>query len=73
MLKSKLRLLGMSALVGAGLIAAGPVNAYNFAIGSVDVQVDIQLSVGVSVRVADRETDLLPWVNGGPGETLLRS
>lgn len=70
MLKSKLRLLGMSALVGAGLVASGPVNAANFTIGSVDVQVDTTASVGVSVRVADRETDLLPWVNGGPGETL---
>ena len=37
MLKSKLRLLGMSALVGAGLVASGPVNAANFTIGSVDV------------------------------------
>ena len=29
MLKSKSRLLGLSALVGAGLIAAGPVSAAN--------------------------------------------
>ena len=33
MLKSKMRLLGVSALVGAGLFAAGPANAANVSIG----------------------------------------
>jgi hypothetical protein len=70
MYKSKLRKLGMSALLGAGLLATGPANAYNMRLGDVDIQIDTTASVGLSFRVADRETDLLPWVNGGPGETL---
>ncbi|MGC6534369.1 MAG: DUF1302 domain-containing protein [Parvibaculales bacterium] len=68
MYKSKLRLLSMSALVGAGLVAAGPAAAYELRLGGVDVSVDTTASVGVSVRVADRETKLLPEVNGGPAD-----
>ena len=68
MFKSKLRNIGMSALVGAGLLAGGSAQAANFKLGSVDVQVDTTSSVGVSVRVDDRDTDLLPEVNGGPAD-----
>ncbi|MCH1541909.1 MAG: DUF1302 domain-containing protein [Alphaproteobacteria bacterium] len=66
MFKSKLRLLGVSALVGAGLVAAGPANAYNFKLGTVDVQIDTVASVGLSFRVEDRDTNLLASGNGGP-------
>ena len=69
MYKSKLRLLGVSALVGAGLLAAGPADAYNVRLGGVDVTVDTIASVGVSVRAADRETKFLPSGNGGPVDT----
>jgi hypothetical protein len=68
-LKSKMRLLGMSALVGAGLVAATSANAYNVRLGEVDIQIDTTASIGLSVRVEDRETDLLPSVNGGPTDT----
>ena len=66
MKNSKLRLLGMSALVGAGLMATGPAGAYELRLGGVDVRLDTVYSAGVSVRVADRETKLLPQGNGGP-------
>ena len=69
MYKSKLRLLSMSALVGAGLVAVGPAAAYELRLGGVDVQIDTTVSVGMSVRVEDRETHLLPSVNGGPADT----
>lgn len=69
MLKNKLRLLGASALIGSGLIAAGPVAAYTVNLGGVDVQIDTTISSGVSIRVADRNTKFLPHVNGGPGDT----
>ena len=69
MLNSKLRLLGVSALVGAGLIVAGPADAYNLRLGKVDVNIDTNLSVGASVRVADRETRLLPEATGGNADT----
>ena len=65
MLKSKMRLLGVSALVGAGLIAANPADAYNVRIGDFDIQIDNVLSVGATVRVEDREDQLLGAVNGG--------
>ena len=68
MKNSKLRLLGMSALVGAGLMATGPAGAYELRLGGVDITVDTTASVGVSMRVADRETKLLPEVNGGPAD-----
>jgi hypothetical protein len=65
MFKTKLRLLSVSALVGAGLIATGPADAYNLRLGNVDVNIDTNISAGVSVRVADRENKLLPEANGG--------
>jgi hypothetical protein len=68
-LKSKMRLLGMSALVSVGLVAATSANAYNVRLGGVDIQVDTIASAGVSVRVADRETALLPVASGGPKDT----
>lgn len=71
MFKNKLRLLGMSALVGAGLIASGPASAYNMKLGEVDIQVDTTVSAGVSVRVASRDRSLLPTVNGGPNGTMV--
>ena len=66
MFKSKLRLLGVSALVGAGLIATGPAKRANFSLGEVDMTIDTTLSVGASFVAADRETDYLPATNGGP-------
>ena len=66
MFKSKMRLLSVSALVGAGLIAAGPVGAAQFSLGTVEVTLDTTLSVGASIVAADRETDYLPATNGGP-------
>ncbi|MDC0148451.1 DUF1302 domain-containing protein [Alphaproteobacteria bacterium] len=71
MLKNKLRLLGMSALVGAGLLASGPASAYNMKLGSVDVQVDTTLSAGMSIRTANRDATLLPTVSGGPNGTMV--
>ena len=68
-LKSKMRLLGMSALVGAGLVAATSASAYNIRLGEVDIQVDTTVSVGLSMLTADRETKFLPVSNGGPAET----
>jgi hypothetical protein len=70
-LKSKMRLLGMSALVGAGLVAATSASAYNVRLGEVDIQVDTTVSVGLSMLTADRETQYLPVSNGGPGETAV--
>ena len=66
MFRNKLRLLGMSTLVGAGLLASGPASAYNMRLGDVDVKIDTTVSAGLSVRAAKRETALLPEVNGGP-------
>ena len=65
MLKSKMRLLGVSALVGAGLIAAGPADAYNVRLGGVDIQIDTTLSVGASMKVGDYNTNHLSLGNGG--------
>lgn len=69
MFKSKMQLLGLSALVGAGLIATGPADAYNLRLGNVDVNIDTNFSAGASVRVADRETRLLPEATGGNADT----
>ena len=69
MFKSKLRLLGVSALVGAGLLAAGPADAYNVRLGNVDVAIDTIGSVGVSMRVANRNERFLPSGNGGASDT----
>lgn len=66
MFKSKLRILGVSALVGAGLLAIGPAKAASFSLGDVEVTIDTTLSVGASFVAADRETDYLPATNGGP-------
>ncbi len=65
MFKNKLRLLGMSALVGAGLLASGPASAYNMRLGGIDIQIDTIVSVGLEMRVEDRNTNLLPAANGG--------
>ena len=68
MLKSKSRLLGLSALVGAGLIAAGPVSAANVKLGSWDVQIDNTASVGMSWLMRDVRGQYLPIANGGPAD-----
>ena len=39
MFENKMRLLGMSALVGAGLVAASPSLAYELRLGGVDVNI----------------------------------
>lgn len=65
MYKEKLRLLSVSALVGAGLMAAGPAQAANISLGGVDIQIDTISSVGLTYRVSDREDDLLAEGNGG--------
>lgn len=70
MFKNKLRLLGMSTLVGAGLLASGPANAYNMRLGDVDIQVDTTVSAGLSLRTASRDRSLLPTANGGPNSTV---
>ena len=69
MLKSKLRLLGVSALVGAGLIAAGPANAAQYRLGDVEVTIDTTLSIGASFAATDRKDKYLPATNGGPADT----
>ena len=61
MLKSKMRLLGVSALVGAGLIA-GPADAYNARLGGVDIQIDTSLSIGASWKMKDTESIIWLWV-----------
>ena len=68
MYKSKLRLLGVSALVGAGLIAAGPADAYNVRLGGVDIQIDTTMSVGATIQMKDSNAKFLPESNGGPDE-----
>ncbi|MFW2436582.1 MAG: DUF1302 domain-containing protein [Parvibaculales bacterium] len=65
MFKNKLRLLGMSTLVGAGLLASGSASAYEMRLGDVAIQIDTNVSVGASFRVADRNVDLLAEGNGG--------
>ena len=69
MYKSKLRLLGVSALVGAGLIAAGPAEAYNVRLGNVDIQVDSSLSLGASWKMKDTNSAFLAQANGGNDDT----
>lgn len=68
MFKSKLRLLGVSALVGTGLLAAGPVGAYNVSLGGVDIQIDTTMSVGATWQMKESDTQFLPESNGGPAE-----
>ena len=69
MYKSKLRLLGVSALVGAGLMAAGPAEAYNVRLGNVDIQVDSSLSLGASWKMKDTNSAFLAQANGGNDDT----
>lgn len=68
MLKSKMRLLGVSALVGAGLVAAGPVSAANVKLGSWDIQIDNTMSAGMSWLIKDVNKQYLPISNGGPAD-----
>ena len=68
MLKSKMRLLGASALVGAGLLATGPADAYNLRLGEMNVQIDTTMSVGMTYQMKDSNKKFLPEVNGGPAE-----
>ena len=63
--KSKLRLLGVSALVGAGLIAAGPADAQQVRVGNVDLQFDIVGSVGATFRAEDADPFFISAVGGG--------
>ena len=65
MFKSKMRLLGVSALVGAGLVVAGPATSANVQLGDWDVQIDNTVSVGVSMIMKDPDTQFLPLANGG--------
>lgn len=65
MLKSKLGLLGASVLMGTGLIAAGPAEAYNIRLGNVGIQIDSSLSVGASWKMTDTNTNHLAIANGG--------
>lgn len=67
-MKNKLRLLGMSALVGVGL-SVSSASAAEFNFNGWNVEADLSGSVGVSVRVADREQSLVSTANGGPGNT----
>jgi hypothetical protein len=69
-LKSKMRLLGMSALVGAGLVAATSASAYNVRLGGVDIVVDTITSAGVTVRTTDIEDFNLSEGNGGNVSTV---
>lgn len=65
MLKSKMRLLGASALVGAGLLATGPVSAANLQLGDWNVQIDNTVSAGMSMLMKDADEQFLPISNGG--------
>lgn len=65
MYKSKLRLLGVSALVGAGLIAAGPADAQQVRVGNVDLQFDIVGSVGAVFRAEDADPYFISATGGG--------
>jgi hypothetical protein len=65
MYKSKLRLLGVSALVGAGLIAAGPADAQQVRVGNVDLQFDIVGSVGAVFRAEDADPYFISAAGGG--------
>jgi hypothetical protein len=64
-LRNKMRLLGMSALVGAGLVAATSASAYNVRLGDIDIQIDNTVSAGATWRVEDREDALLGAAQGG--------
>jgi hypothetical protein len=68
-LKSKMRLLGMSALVGAGLLGTGPALAYTVNLGGVDVQIDSTMSVGSTWQIKESDSKFLPETNGGNAES----
>lgn len=70
MIKSKIRLLSVSALAGAGLLVSSPLVAQEFRLGDVDVRLSTTASVGLTVATADREEKFLPLVNGGPNGTF---
>lgn len=69
MLKSKMRLLRASALMGAGLLAVSPVSAANVQLGGWNVQIDNTVSAGVSWLTKDVNEQFLPISNGGPADT----
>ena len=69
-LKNKMRLLGMSALVGAGLVAATSASAYEVRLGGIDILVDTITSAGVTVRTTDIEDFNLSEGNGGNVSTV---
>jgi hypothetical protein len=68
MFKSKLRLLSVSAIVGAGLIASTSADAANVRIGGIDLQIDTTMSVGATFQLKDSDAKFLPEGNGGPAE-----
>ena len=68
MFKSKLRLLGVSAIVGAGLIASTSADAANVRIGGIDLQIDTTMSVGATFQLKDSDAKFLPESSGGPDE-----
>ena len=61
------KVLGGSALLAVGITSSASALTYN--IGDVDLRIDINTTAGVSVRVADRNSNLLPTVNGGPSDS----
>ena len=67
-MKKNKRVLGLSALVGLGLMAAGSAQAYEMTIGGFDVQVDTTTSFGLSMLTTDTNTNFLPSANGGPAD-----
>ncbi|MDA8653737.1 DUF1302 domain-containing protein [Alphaproteobacteria bacterium] len=67
-MKKNKRVLGLSALVGLGLMAAGSAQAYEMTIGGFDVQIDTTTSFGMSMLTADTDTQFLPTGNGGPAD-----
>lgn len=71
MFKSKMRLLGASALVGAGLLASDIAVAQEIRLGDVNVRMSTTASFGLTVATADREEGFLPVVNGGPNSTVV--
>lgn len=68
MLKSKMGMLSMSALAGAGLLFAGAASAYEIKVGNVDIRIGTTMSVGATWQMKDSDSKFLPEVNGGPAE-----
>ena len=68
-MKKNKRVLGLSALVGLGLMAAGSVQAYEMTIGGFDVQVDTTTSFGLSMLTTDTNMNFAPTSNGGPADS----